>query len=75
MCKQIDELAMESPLSLKLANLIIVFFKTNWLKDCPSDLPKYWKVFNDDIFDLFAQQEHLELFWNFVMVNILTYNL
>ena len=75
MCKQIDEEVMKSPLSSTLANVIIIFFETNWLRNSPLNLSKYWKFCNDDIFDLFAQQEHLELFLNFVMVKILTYNL
>ena len=49
--KQIDGVAMGSPLGLTLANLFLVHHKHKWLQSCPIELqPKYYHRYADDIF-------------------------
>ena len=53
--KQVDGVAMGSPLGLVLANAFLVHFEKNWLQNCPSDYkPHYYRRYVDDIFVLFT---------------------
>ena len=52
--KQVDEVAMGSPLGPTLANVFLVHFEKNWLQNCPSDFkPHSYRRYVNDIFVLF----------------------
>ena len=49
--KQIDGVAMGSPLGSTLANLFLVYHECKWLESCPIQFPpKYYHRYVDDIF-------------------------
>ena len=65
--KQIDGVAMGSPLGPTLANAFLCHFEKNWLNECPSQFkPVVYKRYVDDIFVLFKSKEHLKLFVNYM---------
>ena len=65
--KQVDGVAMGSPLGPTLANAFLFRFEKNWLRNCPSDFkPHYYRRYVDDIFVLFTSARHLEAFRNFL---------
>ena len=54
LCKQFDGVAMGSPLGLTLANAFFIYFRKNWVQNCPTDFkPHYYRRHVDDIFVLF----------------------
>ena len=56
--KQIDGVAMGSPLSPTLANAF--FHEQIWLNECPDEFkPVYYRRYVDDIFVLFRSPDHL----------------
>ena len=64
--KQVDGVAMGSPLGPTLANAFLVHFEKNWLQNCPSDFkPHYYRWYVDNIFLLFTSPKHSEAFQNF----------
>ena len=61
--KQIDGVAMGSPLGPTLANSFLCFHEQIWLDKCPCELkPVYYKRCVDDIFILFRSPDHHEKF-------------
>ena len=57
--KQVDEVAMGSPLGPTLTNAFLVYFEQKWSQNCPSDFkPQYSRWYVDDIFILFNSKEH-----------------
>ena len=61
--KQIDSVAIESPLGPGLANIFMCSFKNKWLKDCPHGLKSvFCRWYVDDIFVLFSSLDHTEKF-------------
>ena len=64
--KQVDGVAMGSPLGPTLANTFLVHFEKNWLQDCPSDFKPHYYRYVDGIFFLFTSPKHLEAFRNFL---------
>ena len=65
--KQIDGVAMGSPLSPTLANAFSVYHKKNWLEHCPLEYgPLYYRRYADDIFLLFNSAEHLKHFHSYL---------
>ena len=63
--KQIDGVAMGSPLGPALANIFMCSFENKWLKDCPHSLkPKlvFYRQYVDDIFVLFSSLNQVEKF-------------
>ena len=62
--KQIDGVAMGSPLGPSLAN---AFLSKNWLNNCPQGFkPAFYRRYVDDIFILFKSNDHLKYFQNFL---------
>ena len=61
--KQIDGVAMGSPLGPALANIFMCNFENKWLKDCPHSLkPVFYRRYVDDIFVLFSSLDQAEKF-------------
>ena len=58
---------MGSPLGPTLANILLCYHKSNWLKDCPKDFKTvYYKRYVDDIFVLFNKPEHAQFFLEYM---------
>ena len=65
--KQIDGVAMGSPLGPTLANAFLVYHEKNWLEHCPVEYrPLYYRRYLDDIFVLFNSAEHLKRFYSYL---------
>ena len=61
--KQIDGVAMGSPLGPTLANIFLGYNEEKWLANCPSDFkPVYYRRYVDDIFLLFNNMKCLDEF-------------
>ena len=58
--KQIDGVAIGSPLGPTLANASLCFYEKKWLEQCPEEFkPVSYRRYVDDIFVLFRSQDHL----------------
>ena len=65
--KQIDGVAMDSPLGPTLANAFLVYHEKNWLEHCLVEYgPLYCRRYIDDIFVLFNSAEHLKRFYSYL---------
>ena len=65
--KQIDGVAMGSPLGPHLANSFMCYYEQIWLEDCPEQFkPKFYRRYVDDIFVLCNSLEQLEQFKNYL---------
>ena len=61
--KQIDDVAMGSPLGPTLANAFLCHNEKLWLDSCPPEIkPVVYRRYVDDIFVLFKSKGHLLLF-------------
>ena len=75
--RQIDGVAVGSPLVPILVNAFLCHFEKQWLSECPPDiLPKVFKRYVDNIFVMFLCQSHLKDFANYMNIkNTQTLNL
>ena len=65
--KQIDGVAMGSPLGPTLANAFLCHYEKTSLNKCPSQFkPVVYRRYVDDIFVLLKSKEHLKLFVNYM---------
>ena len=65
--KQVDGLAMGSPIAPVLANIFLCFHEEKWLRDCPIHFkPKLYRRYIDDTFLIFKDISHVELFLNYL---------
>ena len=65
--KQIEGVAMGSPLGPTLTNTFLCFHKQIWLNECPNEFkPAYCRRYVDDISVLFCSPDHLEKFKNYL---------
>ena len=65
--KEIDRVAMGSPLGPTLANAFLWHYEKMSLNECPSQFkPVVYKRYVDDIFVLFKSKEHLKFFVNYM---------
>ena len=65
--KQINGVAMGSPLGPFLANAFFCFYEKNWIKQCPDKFkPVYYRRYVDDIFVLFKSRDHLIKFRDYL---------
>ena len=61
--KQVDGVAMISPLSPTLANIFMCSCESKWVRDCPNDFkPVFYRRYVDDIFALFSSPDHADKF-------------
>ena len=65
--KQVDGVAMGSPLGPHFANAFLCYYEKQWLEDCPIEFaPVYYRRYVDDIFVLFKSPEHVQLFADYL---------
>ena len=65
--KQIDGVAMGSPLGPTLANAFLCHYEKMWLNECPSQFKAVvYRCYVGNIFVLFKSKEYLELFVNYM---------
>ena len=65
--KQVDGVAMGSPLGPILANIFLSHWEEKWLNKCSDSFkPSFYRRYVDDIFLLFNTQEESEHFTNYV---------
>ena len=64
--KQIDGVAMGSPLGLTLANSFLCHYEKEWLDNCPIHFKLVIYKRYVDIFVLFSSKEHLQLFADYM---------
>ena len=58
---------MGNPLGPTLANVFLCFNESKWLDDCPFEFkPKLYRRYVDDIFLLFSDNSHVNLFLNYL---------
>ena len=71
MYRQIDSIAMGSPLSLTFANAFLCHFEKQWLSEySPVISPKVFKRYVDEIFVMFLCQSHLKDFVNYMNIKL-----
>ena len=62
--KQIDGVAMGSPLGPTFAKLFLVYYERKWLKNCPLQFkPKFYRRYVDDILLMFDKKGHVKKFF------------
>ena len=55
LCKQVDGVAMGSPLGPDLTNAFLSHYERTWLDDCPVEFkPVFYKRYVDDVFVLLS---------------------
>ena len=65
--KQIDGMAMGSPLGPTFANIFMCYLEEQFLDQCPSSFkPIFYKRYIDDTFVLFKDKSHAALFLNYI---------
>ena len=65
--KQIDGVAMGSPLGPTLANIFLCYHENKWLTDCPQEFkPLLYRRYVDDLFLLFDNEHQANSFLNYL---------
>ena len=65
--KEIDGVAMGSPLGPSLTNTFLSYHEKNWLNNFPQGFkPVFYRRYVDDIFILFKSNDHLKSFQGFL---------
>ena len=65
--KQIDGVAMGSPLGPTLANIFLCHHEKNWLDNCSNEFKAlYFKCYADDVFCLFRDEQYVQLFLDYM---------
>ena len=65
--KQVDGVAMGSPLGQTLANAFMCHYEKVWLEECPSEFkPTFYRRYVDDIFVTFSSSSHVEPFFRYL---------
>ena len=62
--RQIDGVAMGSPLGPSFANIFLCFHEILWLQNCPSEFkPALYRIYIDETFILFRDRSHIPKFF------------
>ena len=65
--KQLDGVAMDSPLVSTPANAFLCHYEKIWVNQCPSQFKSVvYRIYVENIFVLFKSKEHLKLFANYL---------
>ena len=65
--KQVDGVAMGSPLGPTLANAFLCYHETKWLDECPLEFkPLVYNRYVDDCFLVFQEKGHVDKFLNYL---------
>ena len=65
--RQIDGVAMGSPLRPTLPNAFLCHYEKEWLDSCPVEFkPKLYKRYVDDIFVMFQSRDHAKKFVDYM---------
>ena len=65
--KQLDGLAMGSPLSAALANVFLCFHEKTWIDECPIDFkPHFYQRYMDDTFMVFENEDQANKFLSYL---------
>ncbi len=65
--RQIDGVAMGSPLGPTLANAFLTLYEDKWLNECPVEFkPSFYKRYVDDTFMLFSNQNQADQFLKYL---------
>ena len=65
--RQLDGVAMGSPLGPTLANIFLCHHEINWLDNCPVQFkPTYYKRYVDDVILLFKSKDHVNKFLKYL---------
>ena len=65
--KQIDGVAMGSPLGPTLAMAFMCYMEEKWLSDCPLDFkPLFYRRYVDDTFLIFKSQTNVQKFLEYL---------
>ncbi|XP_050508938.1 uncharacterized protein LOC126886134 [Diabrotica virgifera virgifera] len=65
--RQIDGVAMGSPLGPVFANSFLCHHEKTWLADCPTDFkPLLYRRYVDDIFLIFKHTDHIQHFLDYL---------
>ena len=65
--KQVDGVAMGSPLSPLFANIFLLFHEKFWLADCPSNFkPLFYRRYVDHCFLIFQSRDHVLPFLSYL---------
>ena len=60
--KQVDGVAMGSPLEPTLANLFLVYYESKWFENCPQQFKtQFYHRYVDDIFVMFKKRDQIFL--------------
>ena len=70
--KQIDGVAMGSPLGPTFANIFLCFYEQIWLENCPVEFKPVVYRYVDDTFLLFRSHENIEKFRAYQISSILS---
>ena len=67
--KQIDGVAMGSPLGPTFANIFLSFHERNWLRNCPDNFkPLFYRRYVDDTFVVFENKSQANKFFEYINV-------
>ena len=65
--KQVDGVAIGSPLGPTLANLFLVYYESKWLENCPQQFkPQFYCRNVDDILVMFNKRDHVKKFLRYI---------
>ena len=66
--KQVNGVAIRSPLHLVLVNIFMCGFESNWLRDYPNDFkPVFYRRYVGDIFVLFPSPDYADKFKKYLL--------